>query len=44
MIATRKESILKCSILLYELVFNVSYTEMSNTNEKLMLHDWEGAV
>ena len=39
MIATRKDSVWKCLVLLYELHFNVRNTEMSNTNKKLMLHN-----
>ena len=38
-IATRKDSVRKCLVFLYELDFNVRNIEMSNTNKKLMLHD-----
>ena len=38
-IATRKDSVCKCLVLLYELNFNVRNTEMSNTIKKLMLHN-----
>ena len=38
MIATRKDSVWKCLVLLHELGFNVRNTEMSNTNKKLMLY------
>ena len=39
MIASRKDGVWKCLVLLYELDFNVRNTEMSNTNKKLMLHN-----
>ena len=37
MIVTRKDSVWKCLVLLYELDFNVRNTVMSNMNKKLML-------
>ena len=39
MIVTRKDSVLKCLVLLYELDFNVKNTVMSNTNKRLMLQN-----
>ena len=37
MIVTRKDSVWKCLVLLYQLDFNVRNTVMSNTNKRLML-------
>ena len=42
MIVTRKDSVWKCLVLLYELDFNVMNTVIRNTNKKLMLQN--GAV
>ena len=39
MIVTRKDSVWKCLVLLYELDFNVMNTVMRNTNKKLMLQN-----
>ena len=39
MIATRKDSVWKCLVLLYELDCNVRNTKMSNTKKKLMLYN-----
>ena len=39
MIVTRKDSVWKCQVLLYELDFNVMNTVMSYTNKKLMLQN-----
>ena len=39
MIVTRKDSVWKCLVLLYELDFNVKNTVMSNTNKKLTLQN-----
>ena len=37
MIVTRKDTVWKCLVLLYELDFDVRNTVMSNTKKKLML-------
>ena len=39
MIVTRKDSVRKCLVLLYELDFNVKNSVMSNTNKRLMLQN-----
>ena len=39
MIATRKDNVWECLVLLYELDFNVKNTVMSNTNKRLMLQN-----
>ena len=39
MIVTRKDSVWKCLVLLYELDFNVRNTVMSNTSKRLMLQN-----
>ena len=39
MTVTRKDSVWKCLVLLYELDFNVRNTVMSNTNKRLMLQN-----
>ena len=39
MIVTRKDSVWKCLVLLYELDVNVGSTVMSNTNKRLMLQN-----
>ena len=39
MIVTRKDSVWKCQVLLYELDFNVMNTVTSYTNQKLMLQN-----
>ena len=39
MIATRKDSVWKCLVLLYEIDFNIKNTDMRNVNKKLMLHN-----
>ena len=45
MIVTRKNSVWKCLVLLYELDFNVRNTVMSNTNvAEAIAVKWEGTV
>ena len=39
MIGTRKDSVWKCLVLLYELDFNVRNTVMRNTSKRLMLQN-----
>ena len=39
MIVTRKDSVWKCLVLLYELDFNVRNTVMSSTSKRLMLQN-----